>query len=546
MVDRSDQRSPGRQVIDVLVVGAGPAGLALALQAHDHGAQLRIVERRLGMFRPSRALIVHPRTLEALRPLGVTEALLARAIRSPVVSVHMGSSEVEIALDALEFSGSPFRHPVLLRQSDLEAVLTEALVARGVPVEYGVELTDLAVQGGAVRALLNRDGLLTVAYSRYLAGADGANSTVRSRLGIDWPDRSYRQEVVLADLELAGRAPADRADVVLRREGLLFLFPLGEMATWRLLATRELTDPSLPVSTFGTGLERRELDLLLSGTDFAGAIARVGWSSRIRLPHRIASRFRTGRAFLVGDAAHAHSPAGGQGMNTGIQDGLNLGWKLAFAAAADARQRSVEPLLTSYELERRPTARRVLQLTGLLFWGEAGVGRVPAFLRTRLAPAVTPAVPWLLRHRRLGEAAVWLLGQFWVRYRRSPLAAGRSSRCIGGLRPGDRLPDQPVSTPDQQVRLHQLTAAPGFHVLLSRDAPWPDGLDVLPVSVHRITSWRGTGVQVIRPDGYVGLRSSADDPTILASWFRMITGHPHPGSQLRRPSTRRSVRKPPA
>ena len=320
--------------VDLLVVGAGPAGLALALTAVDHGAHVRVIERRPESFRPSRAMILHPRTLEVLRPLGVTDALLAAAVPTSAVQVHLGTRTLEARLDTYSLATSRFPHPVLVRQSDVEAVLAQALLARKTAVERGVELVSFAADANLVTAAF-RGAIPTAAPCRYLAGCDGAASTVRRLAGIDWAGGAYRSEVVLADVDLRD-AVEPVARLVPTASGLVFLFPLGEQATWRLMATRPVTEPTAEPGQFGPALGAEELQRLLTSADMPVEIGSVAWSSRIRLPHRLAAAFRRGRVFLVGDAAHAHSPAGGQGMNTGIQDAVNLGWKLAFASRGGA------------------------------------------------------------------------------------------------------------------------------------------------------------------------------------------------------------------
>jgi 2-polyprenyl-6-methoxyphenol hydroxylase-like FAD-dependent oxidoreductase len=197
-----------RDPIDLLVIGAGPAGLTLALQAHAYGAQVRIVERRPEPFRPSRAMIMHPRTLEVLRPLGVIDALLAHADVTPEIDLHLGRWTTRIRLEDFGVYGSPFPGPMLLRQSDIEAVLSEALAARGVEVERGVELIDLDHKAAPITAIVRSAAGQETITCQYLAGCDGVGSTVRSRVGVAWQGGPYRQEVLLADVDLApGLAP---------------------------------------------------------------------------------------------------------------------------------------------------------------------------------------------------------------------------------------------------------------------------------------------------------------------------------------------------
>jgi 2-polyprenyl-6-methoxyphenol hydroxylase-like FAD-dependent oxidoreductase len=494
--------------------------LALALQANVHGANVKVVERRGTVFRPSRAMILHPRTLENLRPLGVTDALVARALRSPRVRIHLASRAHTVQLDAFGLANTAFPGPLLVRQSDLEAVLAAALTQRGVVVKRGVELESFAQQPHLVTArTCSRDGDAEVS-SRYLVGCDGASSTVRTLSRIGWSGGEYRSEVVLADVELASPVPPDTVHIVVAAPGLVFLFPLGEHATWRLLATRRATPSEVIPGAFGPPAPVAELQELLSATGWAVRIAQVAWSSRIRLPHRVADRFREGRVFLVGDAAHAHSPAGGQGMNTGIQDALNLGWKLAYASRVD--DAAAEELLRSYEEERRPVARRILGLTRLLFWAEAGIAPLPRLLRSRLTPLAARGLPWLPRRASVGRLALYVLAQFWVRYRRSPLSTELRDRSCR-LRAGSRLPDYLVGCNGRRVRLHDLTATPGMHVLLARDS---EALDSAAPSsglhVHRLDSWPGTGVAIVRPDGYLGFSADSVNSSDVAAWLSRV------------------------
>jgi 2-polyprenyl-6-methoxyphenol hydroxylase-like FAD-dependent oxidoreductase len=504
----------------VLVAGAGPAGLALALQAHEHGARVRVIDRRPDPFRPSRALILHPRTLEVLRPLGVTQALLARADIRPAAELHAGNRVVRIRFSDLALPDTAFPHVSLIRQTDVETVLARALADRGVGVEYGTELVSAGDVPAAVRAVLRTGDRASEADFSFIAGCDGPDSTVRSLSGIGWPGAPYPVEIVLADVELAGDLAEDCAHVVTSRDGLTFVFRLGERATWRLLLTRPASAETarLPFGQPGPPVPAGELRVLLRGAGLPVTVTGVAWSARIRLQRRVADQFRRGRLFLAGDAAHAYSPATGQGMNAAIQDAANLGWKLAFTAAA---QSGNEVLLDSYDLERRPVAREVLGMTHLAFWGEAGTGRVPSLLRVRGVPLAAPLIPLLMRRRRLVAEAIRVVSQLRVSYRGSPVSVS-CGRDPGGPQAGDRLPDMTVTVAGQRVRLHELLARPGVHVLLERDAELAGTLPASSlVHVHRLTSAPGRGLLTVRPDGYVGLRCQHADAGRLAGWLRL-------------------------
>ena len=514
--------------VDVLVVGAGPAGLATALQATAHGATVRVLERRTEPFRPSRAMIVHPRTLEGLRPLGVAERVLALGDRAPRAELHLGSHTVSVRLSEVALADTAYPHLTMVRQMDVEGALLDALRERGVEVEWGTELLEASASAsdGAARAVVrdSRDGLAETT-SRFVAGCDGQASTVRSLMGTGWCGGTYREEVVLADVELDGSLAPGVLHVAAGRRGLVFVFALGEGATWRVLATRPTGGGDLPFGQPGPAVPAAEVQELLDGGGLPAAVRSLRWSAVVRLQHRLAQSFRQGPFFLVGDAAHTHSPAAAQGMNTGILDALNLGWKLAFAARAvtDGRAASsLAPLLDSYAAERRPVAREVLALTHLVFFAEASTHPLAALLRGTLVPLAAPAIPVVLRRRLPMAAVVRLLSQQWVRYPHSPLSldAGRGHR---GPRPGDRLPDSDVVCGAERRRVHELLASPGVHVLLERDAPAPPVAAAHPwVSVHRVDSWIGGGLLAVRPDGHVGLRSPGVEDGALARWLDLL------------------------
>ncbi len=514
-VDRRGLREP----VDVLVVGAGPTGLAAALQAQGHGATVRVVERRTEAFRPSRAMIMHPRTLECLRPLGVTGELLDRADISPRAELHLGRRRIGVQLSELALPDTAFPHLALVRQMDVETVLAQALTHRGVMVERGVELADIATGEGVGRAVLRSSTGIEEAPFRFVVGCDGATSTVRSLAGIGWRGASYRQEVVLADVELGGELTSDVLHIAAGRSGLLFVFSLGEGATWRVLATRPVTGPVRgEFGQAGEAVPAAEIQQLIDRSGLGVAVQELRWSAKVPLQHRLAASYRYRQLFLAGDAAHMHSPAGAQGMNTGIQDAINLGWKVAYAAG-DAH--AYGDLLDSYDQERRPVARRVLAMTHAIFFAEASTHPLPALLRGTLAPLAAPAAPLLLRQRWFLAEVVRTLSQLRVNYRGSVLSRQDTSASGQKLQPGDRLPDATVVCDGSTVRLHELTATPGIHLLLARDVE----LFEVPgarVHVHRLTGGPGPDVVAVRPDGYVGFCSVRSDPARLSAWLHLV------------------------
>ena len=463
-----------------------------------------------------------------LRPLGVTRALLARADIAPAADLRLGSRVVRVTFGDLALPDTAFPHLSLVRQMDVERVLAQALADRGVEVERGTELAAVREEPGGVRAVLR-----SPAGPRRPGSASPSAATARPAPCGPRPawagPAAYPVEIVLADAELDGDLAGDAAQVVAGRGGLLFAFRLGERATWRLLATRPATSERLEPGSFGPPVSAADLQALIDAAGLDARITGLVWSARVRVQRRVAGRFRRGRLFLAGDAAHAYSPATGQGMNAAIQDAANLGWKLAFAAARPAGG----PLLDSYDRERRPVARQLLAMTNLAFWAEAGTGPVPSAFRARLAPLAAPLVPALTRGR-LAAAGIRLLSQLSVSYRGSPLSVEGTPRRRGGPRAGDRLPDRLVRADGRSVRLHDLLARPGVHILLDRDA---DRLEDLAlgrfVTVHRLTSVPGRGVTVVRPDGYIGFRGGTAEAGQLAAWLARVSAADRPGARSR-------------
>ena len=507
----------GRDV-DVLVVGAGPVGMALALQAHQHGARVLLVERRTDLSRPSRAMLLWPRTLEALDRLGVADRLAEHPAARLCSQIHLGRHAVPVALADLAVPGAS-RSPLMVRQADVERALHDAVQRHGIPLRAGTGLSALQVDDeGATVVLTHPGGHEQVRRCRFVVGCDGAESAVRDLVGIPWRGRAYPQEAVLADAEVEDLADG-LAHIGAGRAGVGFLFPAGEHgAGWRLVATRSARGTDVPPGRDGPRVGLPGIQGALRGANLPGRVAVAPWSTRVRLQRRLAGRFREGPVLLAGDAAHVMSPAGAQGLNTGLQDATNLGWKLAAVVAGSSHP---EVLLDSYEAERRPVARQVGRLTGLLLHGE-GDGRQPfRTVRTALLPAVAPLVPTLLRVRTLTGAGGWVLAQGWVAYSSSPLSRRGSRRPPRRLRVGRHAADLALRVGGRTVGLHALTAAPGVHVLHGTRADAASAARP-GVHVHAVDSWPSDLVVALRPDGYVGFTGGQGDQAALAQWLEVV------------------------
>ncbi len=533
-------------LVEVLVVGAGPTGLTLAAELAAFGVRARLIDRGLDRVQESRALAIQPRTLEVLAGLGVTDELIAGGNRAVRLRMHVPGRVLAVPMFDLGLDDTAYPFLLFVSQAETERVLGQHLAASGVAVERGVELVGLSNAADAATATLrHRDGREEVVSARYVAGCDGGHSSVRRLAGIRFEGSSYPQTFVLADTEADGVEPG-AAHVFLAETGMLFFFPLGTPATWRLLAMRPPADRTPPDAP----LVLDEVQAL--ATAYTGGTVRLHdpvWMTNFRLHHRASTRYRAGPVFLAGDAAHVHSPAGAQGMNTGIQDAVNLGWKLALTlrGVADAA------LLDTYEEERAPVGRRVLRFTDRAFTVATSAKPIVRFARTRLGPAV---IPLALKARTARAYAFRTVAQLDIRYRHSPLSQDGPNLPRKGPKAGDRLPDASVVHDGQPSRLHRILAAAGWHLLLCGppDA-WPARTmtqlrERYPslVTVHHLTVPNTPGVlhdpdgqalrrlgltaghtaqYLIRPDGHIGFRAGGTDTTELAHYL----GRWLPGSQ---------------
>jgi 2-polyprenyl-6-methoxyphenol hydroxylase-like FAD-dependent oxidoreductase len=526
--------------LDVLVVGAGPTGLTLAAQLQAFGASARIVDRQPDRVHESRALAVQPRTLEVLRGLGVTEELLARGNDAVWVQLHAGDRTTRVRLFGLGLDDTAYPFLLFVSQAETEAVLDGHLAGHGVHVERRVELATFHADPDSVSCTLRHaDGRTEQVRARYLVGCDGAASSVRRGAGIPFQGGAYPQTFALADLEVDGGLEADSAHAFLGQVGLLFFFPLGRPASWRLLGMH----PTL----HGRDPARPSLEELQALADrFTGGRLRLRdpvWLTYFRLAHRHATRYRAGRVFLAGDAAHVHSPAGAQGMNTGIQDAWNLGWKLALAA----RGLAAEALLDSYDAERRPVGRLVVRFTDRAFAVATSTNPILRAIRTQLVPRV---VPLALRFDRGMAYGFRTVSQLGIGYRHSPAVQEGRPALRRGPRAGDRLPDARIARDGQECWLGEALAAPGFHLLLcGHPNDWDAGRLAAAggryagvLAVHHLTREAVPGAlhdsngqalprlgvgdtahYLIRPDGHIGYRAAGTDldglQRYLARWL---------------------------
>lgn len=539
----------------VLVVGAGPVGLFLACDLARRGVAVRVVDQLEAPVSYSKALWVHTRTMEALRELGIVNRFLEAARPARGLRMHSPGYEAIFDLD-LTHAKEDTRYPMIyhLSQRRTEQFLTERLASVGVSVERGVRLSTLAQDDEGVTATLaHQGGREEIARVPWVFGADGGRSTVRKQLGLLAVGKTYEASIVQADCRIDWPCPMPD-DVVmgfLSARMPVLAFPLPETGRYRLLSLDAGAEESI---------EFLQKALVEAGCEGA-KVHDPEWVVKFTVHCRMVDRYRVGRVFIGGDAAHLHSPAGGQGMNTGIQDAWNIGWKLALVVKGAA----APELLDSYGAERLPVARAVLNGTDRGFDNARLGARKPGVLttmRNQLMQVVTSLD--LVR-----DAASRTISELDIGYPESPIV-GEARESLwrtrvtsspddespavrdwfgfgGGPGPGARVPDLPVSGIESAERVYDVLGRDytlllfdgaaatvegyqklagiardvagrlGGHVRVhivvpssSRPAALGDQAPVLldpQAELHRAFGARSECLYLLRPDRYVAFRS---------------------------------------
>jgi 2-polyprenyl-6-methoxyphenol hydroxylase-like FAD-dependent oxidoreductase len=497
--------------IPVMIVGAGPTGLVLALWLTRLGITVRIIDKTAEPGTTSRALAVSARTLELYRQLDMAEPLVDGGVKVPGANFWVqGKKVVRLPLDRLGQGLTPFPFALIFPQDAHERVLIDRLEALGVKVERRTALVHFEEERGLVRATLEReDGSRETCTAAYLAGCDGAHSIVRETLKTGFPGGTYSDIFYVADVQGSGPATNGEIHVDLGRSDFLAVFPLKGTGRVRLVGTViERPQGEHDELTFDDVRDR-----VVGHLNFT--IDRVNWFSTYHVHHRVAAKFREGRAFLLGDAAHIHSPVGGQGMNTGIGDAVNLSWKLAAVVNGSAD----ESLLETYEPERIGFARRLVATTDRVFAFVTDKGPIAWRVRTRLLPVVAP---FLFRLQRVRRFLFRTVSQIGVNYHDSPLSEGAA----GTVRGGDRLPW--VETEPHEDNFAPLTSVTWqVHVYGEPRSGLAEVCAKLRLPIHTF-DWtpqmgraglvRGA-LYLVRPDGYVALAEPTGEPERLGAYF---------------------------
>jgi 2-polyprenyl-6-methoxyphenol hydroxylase-like FAD-dependent oxidoreductase len=462
---------------DVLIIGAGPAGLTLAALLAEYGVDFQILDSKSGPVDQSRAALVHVRTLELLDRLGLADEAVARGVKTTTVEIYeqgRRAASFPLAGKGAE-AATPYPFALGIPQDQTEQLLVEHLARRGRKVSWRTTLIGLAVTPTQTTAAVRRsDGTEDSISARWVVGADGARSTVRHALGIDFSGGTYSQTGLLADVELEIPTGDDLPEGALRlnltRGGFVGIFALGK-GRHRLFGAVPsgftASSNSAEVSHEAYA-EVPSADIQRWLDDYFAVDARIRstrWTALFRIHSRIADHFRSGSAFLVGDAAHIHSPAGGQGMNLAIGDAFNLGWKLAVVTTGQAH----EQLLDSYEAERYPVAKTVLRGSDRGFALETASHPVARWVRANIA---TRLVGPLTRLSAVRSAIFALFSQIWIAYPHSPAVADARIRRTGP-RPGERAPFGRFWVTHDQASVFDVCGGARHHLLLF-EGPTPD------------------------------------------------------------------------
>lgn len=363
--------SPGLPAsTDVLIVGAGPTGLALAIALAKAGIDHVLIDRLEAGQNTSRAAVVHAHTLEALAPLGVSERLAARGMKVKRFSLRDGEETlVRLGFDKLP---TQFAFLLMIPQDETEACLAERLGELGGGIFRGVVADAYDMHRDHVRAWVNAGGVKRSIDAKYVVGADGMHSSVRQAAKIGFEGGAFEHSFVLADVEMGWNGGREEVMLCFTPAGPLVIAPLPAAGRYRIVAAMENAPERPDITDIQKILARHGPE------GSAASLKSVVWSSRFRIHHRLAERYRNGRMIVMGDAAHVHSPAGGQGMNTGLVDAVVLG-RLLTQAVKQGR----DGALDAYERKRRPAAQKVLSLSGQLTGIAMTRGAFPRWLRNR-------------------------------------------------------------------------------------------------------------------------------------------------------------------
>jgi 2-polyprenyl-6-methoxyphenol hydroxylase-like FAD-dependent oxidoreductase len=462
---------------DVLIVGAGPVGLFLANECARRGLRYRIIETRASQSEHSKALAIFPRTLEIFDMAGLAAPFLEAANRvTSVAVITHGRTLAEMRFAPQQ---SPYPFVAMVPQNITERLLVEQLQRTGGAVEYETKFVAAAEQDDFVNVTMDRKGEPIKLRASFVVGCDGAHSAIRHLLDLPFEGAEYDDTFILADLETNQTLPSDQLQLCPSELGPVAIFPMSATRR-RIVASIKNTEGDAP----SLDLVRR----ILAERAPSGLEARaLHWSSYFRIHHRQVAHLRVGRFFIAGDAAHIHSPFGGQGMNTGLHDVWNLVWKLDLVL----RGHGNEQLLESYSAERRPVIKNVIETTHFLTRALGTPSKLAQTLRDAVIPMVSRLAPFQ-------HAFVQRLSELGVHYHGSPIVEGAGERYLDdSMRGGNGIRSRFVLVIDHDA-----------------DSSTKDGARKLCASMSDVVELRLAphhGISLVRPDGYIAYSGNNHD-----------------------------------
>ena len=440
---------------DVIIIGAGPTGLSLACQLIRYGIDFTIVEKKEGVTPYSKALGVHARTLEIYEQLDLAQKAVAQgAIAGKVRLLEGGEVRAEVNLSNVGRGLSQYPYMLVLEQSKNERLLYEYLQTHGKDVWWQAELESFSQdEQGVTAQVKTASGETQVVKARYLVGCDGPKSSVRHALGLHFEGSTFERTFYVADAEIDWKYSHDALHVCLAKNSVVAFFPMPGENRYRIVGAF----PEEFAKDEGEVLHEEIEQRIKEEAEIALEISHVNWFSTYKVHTRHVEKFSAGRCFLAGDAAHVHTPAGGQGMNTGIQDAYNLAWKMAYVLRGDADER----ILDTYDEERLPNAKRLTETTDRMFNLAAGSDWFLNLIRTTVFP---PMAKYMLAIDAIKKRFFPLISQIGISYRNQSLSKHAGDEHFN-VKAGDRMPYFLANGASIYNKLRE----PKFHLLVFSD-----------------------------------------------------------------------------
>ena len=519
----------------VIIVGAGPSGLMMAAQLLRFGIQPIIIDSKTALTTESRALAVQARSLEIFKQMGLDKAALDLGNIANGIILYQDTEEIgNVNLSIAGDGKSAFPYVLILEQSKTERILVDHLTSNTCPIYWNTELMDVHQTDKLITLKITRDGSEKLISCDWLVGADGASSKVRKNLDIPFSGGTYQHKFFLADFKVIGGESFDFVRAFFTGSGFTAVFPMKD-SNYRFIGILPKTLSSKQDVSFDD-----VRPYIIYNLGFPITEDCCSWFSTYQLHHRMADRFRSRRCFLIGDAAHIHSPVGGQGMNTGLQDAYNLAWKLA--GVIDKKY--AESILDTYSQERMPVAKALLKTTDRMFTDIIGQSWITRRLRKWILPL---ALSKLRTASAINTKIYGLISQTGIKYRESTLSLHHS--LATKIKAGDRVPfmhfyDEKLK---QQTNLHEWCKYPGFTlIVIGQLSP----LEVLAISkwiklsypfdlhfFYLPPSERNTHVfeqfeipehkrkaVLIRPDMYIGYINDVVDVELIGGYLHESVG----------------------